>query len=46
MRCQTPGKKIFDSQVREFAPRYLFSMGGDMVLACADETKFFILDLK
>ncbi len=40
------GKKIFDSKVNGFEPRYLFSMGGDMILACADETKFFILDLK
>ena len=43
---RSTGKKVFDSQVRDFGPRYLFSMGGDMVLACVDETKFFILDLK
>lgn len=43
---RSTGKKVFDAQVREFAPRYLFSLGGDMVLACADETHFFILDLK
>ena len=40
------GKKVFDSQVRDFAPRYLYSMGGDMILACADETHFFILKLE
>lgn len=40
------GQKIFDSKVNNFKPRYLYSMGGDMILACADETKFYILDLK
>ena len=43
---RSTGKKIFDSKVNGFEPHYLFSMGGDMILACVNETKFLILDLK
>ena len=43
---RSDGKKIFNAKVNDFVPRYLFSMGGDMILACDNETKFYILKLE
>ena len=43
---RSTGKKIFDSKVTNFEARYLFPMGGDTILVCANETKFYILKLE
>ena len=40
------GKKVFNARVNQFVPRYLYSMGGDMILACDNVTKFYILKLE
>ncbi|MBR2216434.1 MAG: hypothetical protein IJ849_11875 [Selenomonadaceae bacterium] len=44
------GEKLYDSKVRDFAPQYLYSLGGDMVLAYGRDDrldeKFFVLNLE